>query len=761
MDGEEENVGPFRRTSARTRRMATRMASALASSDNRAQAALARLEALESDNAGVEVVDLNDDEYGSTDEEDPVLMQKKQSKIMKRKTRQGKALEKRAARSFMDVLQEVSSLEQASLDGDMAAANQVKVSGSLYLPWIRVELKEDTPESKFTAMIRVKAPPVRSNAFPIHLVVALDVCGTTGQPATGPRLDLLEMMKFIKREFKSQGSQSKKKSQGSHAHATRHEVDVATATELVPIANWISAHMSTGGTDLKPDLQRTLEALKTSVNHVGFIILVSDGESKFDSGFDFEKEFGGYPPVHAFGLGRNHDPKVLYDIAKASRGTYSSVPVADTNKVKEAIALCLGGLKSVVAIDTCVKISVPDDTATADTLIIQGMEMVDIQSGGHGKEIKSKGKEGKISVGVLYAGEEKDFIVRLQFRSTTSGNMRTRSSVLTAAVEYYKDISSKLQQRAPTVTEEYKVRLLVTSSNAREAYKDLERQAPNSRVLQQMILFEVVQMLLSFAEEEEEAKAKAKAEAKTTTNINDANVGNLRKRWDDKLKSQGNLLRMARENDLVDLQRIDEAMAAMVSSLEGGSGLGCIYSWVSSCQMQRATTTGLPVPPPFRLTRAMEAAARNVFDKWDESRRRDAASILETLNFGNKVHEAVKAAIEGGGTRTTTTTSGSGDNKEMPAAATTLDDDLKDDIKSTIAIRLFDCCIELKKSSSKDDSLKIYKAAQVAINYWRRVQGKSLPAPAASEAAPGTSPSSASSPPAGTQAAGGHHKKQC
>ncbi|GJN07191.1 hypothetical protein PR202_ga24999 [Eleusine coracana subsp. coracana] len=108
MDGEEENVGPFRRTSARTRRMATRMASALASSDNRAQAALARLEALESDNAGVEaVVDLNDDEYGSTDEEDLVLMQKKQSKNMKRKTRQGKAMEKKAARSFMDVLHDV------------------------------------------------------------------------------------------------------------------------------------------------------------------------------------------------------------------------------------------------------------------------------------------------------------------------------------------------------------------------------------------------------------------------------------------------------------------------------------------------------------------------------------------------------------------------------------------------------------------------------------------------------------------------------
>ena len=73
MDGEEENVGPFRRTSARTRRMATRIYVLLPTYEypHKCQAALARLEVLESDNAGVEVVDLNDDEYGSTDEEDP------------------------------------------------------------------------------------------------------------------------------------------------------------------------------------------------------------------------------------------------------------------------------------------------------------------------------------------------------------------------------------------------------------------------------------------------------------------------------------------------------------------------------------------------------------------------------------------------------------------------------------------------------------------------------------------------------------------
>ncbi|TVU27500.1 hypothetical protein EJB05_02988, partial [Eragrostis curvula] len=118
MDVEEENVGPFRRTSARTRRMATRMASALASSDNRAQAALARLEALESDNAGVEVVTLTMMSMVPRMRKIPViLMQKKQSKNMKRKTRQGKAMEKRAARSFMDVLHEVNFalLKQANL----------------------------------------------------------------------------------------------------------------------------------------------------------------------------------------------------------------------------------------------------------------------------------------------------------------------------------------------------------------------------------------------------------------------------------------------------------------------------------------------------------------------------------------------------------------------------------------------------------------------------------------------------------------------
>ncbi|KAJ3680897.1 hypothetical protein LUZ60_015386 [Juncus effusus] len=110
---EEEHTGPFRRTSSRTRKMATKMTAALASTDNRNQAAIARLEALESDNAGIEVMEVNDGEYDSMDEDDEqVFGQKKQTKssATKRKTRQAKALEnaKRAPRSFMEVLHEAN-----------------------------------------------------------------------------------------------------------------------------------------------------------------------------------------------------------------------------------------------------------------------------------------------------------------------------------------------------------------------------------------------------------------------------------------------------------------------------------------------------------------------------------------------------------------------------------------------------------------------------------------------------------------------------
>ncbi|KAB2616655.1 SWR1 complex subunit 6-like [Pyrus ussuriensis x Pyrus communis] len=67
---DDDGSNPLRRMSSRTRKVASKMTAALQSSDNRTQAALARLEALENDNAGLETVEVNDDDEASLDDDD-------------------------------------------------------------------------------------------------------------------------------------------------------------------------------------------------------------------------------------------------------------------------------------------------------------------------------------------------------------------------------------------------------------------------------------------------------------------------------------------------------------------------------------------------------------------------------------------------------------------------------------------------------------------------------------------------------------------
>ncbi|RDY04399.1 SWR1 complex subunit 6, partial [Mucuna pruriens] len=90
---DDDGSNSIRRMSSRTRK-----------------AALARLDALENDNAGFEIADANnDDDDASLDDEDQVYIQKRHSKGTKRKTRQAKALEaRRAPRTFLELLHEAN-----------------------------------------------------------------------------------------------------------------------------------------------------------------------------------------------------------------------------------------------------------------------------------------------------------------------------------------------------------------------------------------------------------------------------------------------------------------------------------------------------------------------------------------------------------------------------------------------------------------------------------------------------------------------------
>ncbi|CAN6440206.1 unnamed protein product [Victoria cruziana] len=106
---DEDGSGSYRRISVRNRKVAAKMSAALASSDNRMQAALARLEALENDYGGVETMEIDDDEDASLDEDDQGYGQRKQ-KGARRRTRQARALEnaKKAPKYFLDMLHEAN-----------------------------------------------------------------------------------------------------------------------------------------------------------------------------------------------------------------------------------------------------------------------------------------------------------------------------------------------------------------------------------------------------------------------------------------------------------------------------------------------------------------------------------------------------------------------------------------------------------------------------------------------------------------------------
>ncbi|CAL4995347.1 unnamed protein product [Urochloa decumbens] len=100
--------------------------------------------------------------------------------------------------------------------------------------------------------------------------------------------------------------------------------------------------------------------------------------------------------------------------------------------------------------------------------------------------------------------------------------------------------------------------------------------------------------------------------------------------------------------NLLDLGGIDGDMDAVVGALKRGSGVGCAYSWLSSHQMQRATTaTGLPPLPaadhvgPFR-TPAMTAMVREAHKQMAEEASaqeagtwvvgKRAAELLDDIN---------------------------------------------------------------------------------------------------------------------------------
>ncbi|XP_052135387.1 uncharacterized protein LOC127753980 [Oryza glaberrima] len=277
-----------------------------------------------------------------------------------------------------------------------AAGMTVKVSTTPIFSKIpRAQTNKD-----FQVLLRIEAPPPvdLKGRVPIDLVAVLDVGG--GGMSLEP---VKKAMKFAIRQLSDEDSLA--------------IFGPPMSREIIP--KFMNIHGNRRIAEKKVDelegrrfahparssLDEALKMLEdqpasSSVGRAKFIVFVTD-ITRFSSDMP---ELSKYP-VHAFGLGASHDAAALRLVAQRSQGTYSFLDDANADKVAAALALCLGGLKSVAAVGARVVLKAASGS---------GVRIDRISSGGYASSVSHvDGASGEIAIGALYAGEVKSFVVHL------------------------------------------------------------------------------------------------------------------------------------------------------------------------------------------------------------------------------------------------------------------------------------------------------------------------------------------------------------
>ncbi|GJN34953.1 hypothetical protein PR202_gb23670 [Eleusine coracana subsp. coracana] len=485
-----------------------------------------------------------------------------------------------------------------------------------------------------TAVVRVQAPLSVKTCAPIDLVALINVGNSmnwteASLAETPSRLDLVKKaMKFIIRQLEDDDRLAIVAFNDQVIKEHTIGISEISGGNRMAMEQKVDDLMAKGDTAFKPSLEHAVKLLddRADKKRLGLIILISDGLDNSTFKWSDESAAPVDPirnllkkyPVHTFGLGKTHDPKALHFIAKESYGTYSSITDSIESKILEAFAVCLGGLKSIVAIDTSVEI-------TSSSLSITR-----IDSGSY----TPQGASGNILIGTLYAGEVRDFVVHFYY--TTPGwtpGYYTILSGITANVTY-KDVP----RRQSTSTDRCSVSLPIHT--AESGTTPANPCPPFPVVLQQMVRFKVLDFLISALKEflvlKEETIGAIHGEEGDDLVLQVMGANLLQRKWKE-FKQCDECWKEA-PRSFLDLGGMDKDVTAMVNSLKRGLGYGCIYSWMSSYQMQRATVTGLPshsVETRFR-TPAMEAMVQQAMEApvpgQDKEVCKHAVEILEMIN---------------------------------------------------------------------------------------------------------------------------------
>jgi Mg-chelatase subunit ChlD len=495
-----------------------------------------------------------------------------------------------------------------------AAETTVKVSTTPIFP----EIPLGQARKDFQVLLRVEAPAAAARPearVPIDVVAVLDVSGSMNDPAAVPpertttasRLDLLKTAaKFMVAKLEDGDRLSIVAFNDRPVKELSSGLLYMSADGRRNAMRSVDQLEARGGTAVVPAFEEAVKVLDgrqqgDGRNRLGFIVLLTDGEDT--SGFTLSERrregirgaLGRYP-VHTLGLGTAHDPEVLLYLAQESHGTYSFVDDENIGDVAGALAVCVGGLSTVVAVDTRVVLK-------ADEL--NGVRIDRVDSGGYDSSVSCAGTSCEVSVGVLYAGEVKHFVVHLQVPASAPSSSSTEGGYYCDGLgvcDHYRH--HRHEQHLLAVGYSYRdhpnARAITVQGHGvfvqrSPAVLDGVRQAPvlspSSVVLQHIVRFELLEVVAGVVQGElitDDDRARA------------ADV--LQLRWEE--------FRACHQfwgGGLDLMSGLEKEVDGMVSSIRAGVA-AYVYAWVSSHQMQRATSIGSPekavvefVTPAMRL----------------------------------------------------------------------------------------------------------------------------------------------------------------
>ncbi|KAK6156317.1 hypothetical protein DH2020_010565 [Rehmannia glutinosa] len=313
--------------------------------------------------------------------------------------------------------------------------------------------------ANFSVLVGLRAPPLSDDArhiqrAPIDLVTVLDVSGSMH----GSKLALLKRaVSFVVDNL----GPSDRLSIVSFSSRARRIFPLRRMTDhgRVDAKRAVSSLLANGTTNIVEGLTKGVQVLEERrfQNPVASIVFLSDGRDTCNHssrsqnfsntrqspqflhllpfsirpdnrGMDNQQTF----PVHAFGFGSDHDPLAMHAISDSSGGTFSFIEAYEM--VQDAFASCIGGLLSIVIQELCLMVRSAS----------HGVDIKSIPSGRYASEISDQGSRGTVTVGDLYADEEKEFLINISVPTLTNaeGEENERKTSLLDITCSYRDVIS-------------------------------------------------------------------------------------------------------------------------------------------------------------------------------------------------------------------------------------------------------------------------------------------------------------------------------